>query len=91
MSWPDASTQYARALKLGQKYHNACVIRGQNPYPLVLDEVVGENPVARQIPIGLVEIPMEQIVGTTTSGRKSAFAGNFMPLLDETTEFGNPT
>ena len=88
MSWPDASTQYARALKLGQKYHNACVIRGQNPYPLVLDEVLGENPVARQIPIGLVEIPMEQIVGTTTKGRKSAFAGNFMPLLDETTEFG---
>ncbi len=89
MSWTDASTQYARALKQGQKYHNACVIRGQNPYPLVLDDVVGENPVARQVPIGVVEIPMEQIVGTTTAGRKSAFAGNFMPLLDDTTEFGN--
>ena len=30
MSWSDAVTQYARALKQGQKYHNACVIRGQN-------------------------------------------------------------
>ena len=39
MSWSDAATQYARALKQGQKYHNACVIRGQNPYPAVLDEV----------------------------------------------------
>ena len=43
MSWSDAVTQYARALKQGQKYHNACVIRGQNPYPLVLDEVLGER------------------------------------------------
>ncbi|MBO5502501.1 MAG: BMP family ABC transporter substrate-binding protein, partial [Clostridia bacterium] len=89
MSWSDAVTQYARALKQGQKYHNACVIRGQNPYPLVLDDVLGESPVARRVSIGLVEIPMEQIVGTTTKGRKSAFAGNFMPLLDSTTEFGN--
>lgn len=89
MSWPDAATQYARALKQGQKYHNACVIRGQNPYPAVLDDVLGESPVARRIPIGVVEIPMEQIVGTTTKGRKSAFAGNFMPLLDASTEFGN--
>lgn len=89
MSWTDAVTQYARALKQGQKYHNACIIRGQNPYPLVLDDVLGESPVARRVSIGLVEIPMEQIVGTTTKGRKSAFAGNFMPLLDSTTEFGN--
>ncbi len=89
MSWNDASTQYARALKQGQKYHNACVIRGQNPYPLVLDEVLGESPVARRVPVGVVEIPMEQIVGTTTTGRKSAFAGNFMPLLDASSEFGN--
>lgn len=89
MSWTDAATQYARALKQGQKYHNACVIRGQNPYPAVLDDVLGESPVARRVPIGVVEIPMERIIGTTTKGRKSAFAGNFMPLLDASTEFGN--
>ena len=40
------------------------------------------------VKIGLVDIPMDRIVGTWTDGRKTAFAGNFMPLLDETTEFG---
>ncbi|MBE5802733.1 MAG: BMP family ABC transporter substrate-binding protein [Clostridiales bacterium] len=87
MSWQEAATQYAKALKQGQKHHNACVIRGKNPYPAVLDDVVGESPVARRVPIGVVEIPMEQITGTTTTGRKSAFAGNFMPLLDPGSEF----
>ncbi len=87
MSRQEAITQYARALKQGQKYHNACVIRGLNPYPRVLDEELNESIVARRIPIGLVDIPMEQIVGTTTAGRRSAFAGNFMPLLDGNSEF----
>ena len=32
---------------------------------------------------------MDQIVGTTTAGRKTAFAGNFMPLLADNTEFAS--
>ena len=42
---------------------------------------------ASQVDVGLVDIPMELIVGTTTAGRKAAFAGNFMPLLGYDSEF----
>ena len=35
------------------------------------------------------KIPIEQIVGTKTGGRSSAFAGNFMPILRENTEFAS--
>ena len=88
MSRADALLQYNYALKQGLKYYNSCVIRGSYPYPQVLDEVFTEDMCAGRAYIGLVDIPMDQIVGTTTAGRKSVFAGNFMPLLDPETEFG---
>ena len=34
-----------------------------------------------------MQIPIDQIVGTKTVGRSSSFAGNFMPILRESTEF----
>ena len=37
--------------------------------------------------IGLVQIPIDQIAGTKTVARSSSFAGNFMPILREDTEF----
>ncbi len=87
MSRLAANNQYSYALKLGQKYYRECVIRGKYPYQQTLNDVFNDNLAAAKVKIGLVDIPMEQIVGTTTSGRGNAFAGNFMPLLHESTEF----
>ena len=83
----DAVIQYENAQKLGKKYYNACVSRGEDPYPKVLDEIVSQADVS-SMNIGLVEIPIERIVGTFTGGRKNAFAGNFMPLMPSNSEFG---
>ena len=41
----------------------------------------------RHYQLGLVQIPIDQIVGTRYSGRSSAFASNFMPILESNTEF----
>ena len=87
MSRQEAYTQYNYALKLGQKYYRECVVRGKYPYQQALSDIFNENLAAAKVNIGLVDIPMEQIVGTTTSGRGNAFAGNFMPLLHDSTEF----
>ncbi len=83
----EAITQYENALKQGKKYYDNCISRGENPYPAVLDEIVNISDVSSKN-IGLIEIPIERIVGTRTGGRKMAFAGNFMPLMDSRTEFG---
>ncbi len=85
---PQAIQQFNRALKAGQKYYNNSLMNGSYPYPQVLNEILDERLAAAKINIGLVDIPADRIVGTTTAGRKSAFAGNFMPLLDSETEFG---
>ena len=84
----EALQQFMAALRQGRKYYNACVAKGENPYPLVLNELIDESISGNTVKIGLVDIPTDRIVGTWTDGRKTAFAGNFMPLLDETTEFG---
>ena len=85
----EATEQYGRALKLGQKCHRNDVVHGRYPYPQVLEEFFDESMSAGRVNIGRVEIPMEQIVGTVTSGRKSTFASNFMPLLPPDTEFAH--
>ena len=60
---------------------------GQSPCLPVLDDILQNVPVENQIPLGQVEIPLELLVGTKTSGRTAAFASNFMPLLGLKTEF----
>ncbi len=88
MSRQEAAAQYSAALKQGRKTYREYVIRGRYPYPQVLDEIISETMVAGQMDLGVLEIPTDQITGTKTAGRRSAFAADFMPLLDADTEFG---
>lgn len=87
MNVTEATDQYKRALKQGQKDYRADVLRGRYPYPQVLDEILVESMCAGRVDLGLIEIPTDQIVGTKSAGRKSAFASSFMPLLSMDTEF----
>jgi len=84
----EAKDQYQRALKRGQKYQRACLLRGENPYPVVLDDFLTDEMVNGTTDLGVLDIPSDLVVGTKTAGRKTAFAGNFMPLLAANTEFG---
>lgn len=85
----EAVLQYKDALKAGQKYYRAAVNRGQHPFPTVLDDILDEANVSGRVSLGLVNVPSELIVGVKSAGRVSALAGNFMPLLDESSEFAN--
>ena len=87
MSRFEALTEYENAVKSGKKYYNNAISKGEDPYPIVLDEIINMAEVS-SVNIGLVDIPIDRIVGTYTGGRKNAFAGNFMPLMEAKTEFG---
>lgn len=78
---------YIKAVKAGQKYYRNAISQGQYPYLHVLDEIVPEADIIAENTLGVVEIPMDLIVGTKTVGRRNAFAGNFMPLFDSKSEF----
>lgn len=78
---------YYSAMKAGQKEYRQCVSRGEYPYLQVLDEILGQEQTQGEQALGLVRIPIEQIAGTKTEGRRTAFAKNFMPLLPTESEF----
>ena len=85
----EAQAHYAAALKAGQKCYKEAVIKGEYPYPQVLDEILDEHLAAGRAELGLIDIPMDRIVGTKSEGRRNAFAANFMPLLPMESEFGS--
>lgn len=82
-----ASEDYGKALKLGKKDVAARTARGEYPYLKVLDEIPEAANSIMEYSLGLVQIPTDRIVGTKTAGRSQAFAGNFMPILADNTEF----
>ena len=84
----EAMEQYAAALKSGQKYFKTAEAQGRDPYPAVLETMLG-SAVSRQEEIGLVDIPTDLIVGIKFAGRMAALAGNFMPLMAQESEFAS--
>lgn len=83
----ESAENYQEALKAGRKYHRQCVQDGTYPYLQVLDEILPDYMTAGEVNLGLIEIPIDKIVGTKTRGRTNVFSANFMPLLPEGSEF----
>ncbi len=79
--------EYRKALKLGKKDYQTRLLRGEKPILQVLDDILPNRSSYSESSIGLVQIPIDQIAGTKTVARSSSFAGNFMPILREDTEF----
>lgn len=80
--------EYEKAQKLGLKAFKNAVAKGENEYLPVLDEILKTVDIQSEVNLGVVEIPLDRVVGTSNIGRTYAFANNFMPLLDYKTEFG---
>ena len=78
---------YKSARKRAQKSFRACVAHGQHPWLPRLDDFIPPEQSIHSMDLGLVQIPMEFVVGTKSGGRTNAFASDFMPLLDSSTEF----
>lgn len=78
--------EYSKAHKAAVKAYRQG-LHGGYPYLPVLDELLSFTETAGETDLGLIDIPAELIRGTKSAGRTKAFASNFMPLLDEDTEF----
>ena len=84
----EASEEYQKALRAGTRNHRQCVHSGTYPFLQILDEILPAYKTVGVVELGLIDIPMDKIVGTKTRGRTNAFAANFMPLMPENSEFG---
>lgn len=72
--------EYNKAYKLGKKEIISLP---------ALDDILKEKNIKapKEVPLGLIKIPLDQIVGTKTAGRSAAFTKNFYPTLKDGTEF----
>ena len=80
--------EFQEAQKMGKKEYKTALATGSFPYLPVLDQILENADIVTEQYLGLVQVPLDKVVGTSTMGRTQAFARNFMPLLDEKTEFG---
>ena len=84
----EATEEYEKALKEGQREYRECMLRRIDPNPIVLDDILDPDLAERWQDVGLVNIPMNRIVGTKNAGRIAAFTKSFRPLLEAESEFG---
>lgn len=78
----EALSDYDKAYRLGKK---------EGGVPEVLDDILKEKGITAStgIPLGLVQIPIDQIVGTKSAGRSNAFSKGFYPMLKSNSEFAH--
>ena len=74
---PFIMEEYIKARKAGKRDYQARMMKGQLPTLQVLDEILPPKGSYSEVPLGLVQIPIDQIVGTKSGGRSNAFAGTF--------------
>ena len=80
-------TEYNKARHDGLRETHALASRGESPVLPVLSEIVPRLNAMAQVPLGLTQISIDQIEGTATKGRTTAFSRSFLPLLDQNSEF----
>ena len=79
----EVKEEYLQALKMGQKEYKEAGAE----HPLVLDELLGENPTNAVVDVGIIEIPTQRIIGVKSAGRIAAFSPSFLPLMPLESEF----
>ena len=84
----DSSANYKQARAMGRHYLSEHSDSANKGYLYIIDDLLGNVEICGEINLGTSEIPINKILGTRTAARSNAFAGNFMPLLPENTEFG---
>ncbi len=87
MAETNGKSAYTSARKLGKKYLSEHANGRYKGYLPTLDEKIGDVEITGEINLGYHEIPLNKIIGTRTSARSTAFAGNFMPVLNDDSEF----
>ena len=78
---------YIKARQRGLKAYSQAIARNEDPYLPVLEEKVPTLNALQRMSLGILTIPMDRVAGSVSRGRSFAFANNFMPILEPSSEF----
>lgn len=84
MANAEALQYYQQALKQGQREYKNCVHRGLNPN---IQALGGDKAQLSQVKLGVMEIPIYLVVGSTEETRCNCFSPGFYPLMGQESEF----
>ena len=76
----------ARA-RLGEKEFRRLSADKKDPYLKALEDEIPSLSLLNRVYVGTFDIPLNMIVGTYSSSRKLSFASNYMPVMEEGSEF----
>lgn len=80
---------FENARHAGLKEYSSRVSNGLAGYLPCLEGILKDIEIVSVIELGLFEIPLKKIAGTNSYLRSICFANNFMPLMDEKSEFNS--
>ena len=80
---------YVSAVEHYDKAHSQALRQGGSP--AVLKKLLADNNITApaEYPLGLLQVPIEQIAGTFDEGRSNAFSSGFLPLIEKGSEFSS--
>lgn len=81
--------EYRKAYRLGRRVYRNSLSHGESPFLPVLEHILQHATIVSQQPLGVVEIPLELVIGTYYSGRQPTFTHGFLPLMAESSEFAH--
>ena len=81
--------RYVSARRRGTEEVERLEKQDRYPYLRDLDTITKGVKIVNQISIGLIDVPLRQIVGTYTKMRGNSFSRSYMPLLAPNTEFAD--
>lgn len=78
---------YAKARREGLRVYQAAIQTNSDPYLPVLEEREPSLSQLSRLSLGIQSIPLDRVAGSVSQGRSYAFARNFMPILENGSEF----
>lgn len=87
MSMSNAMDNYKDAVAKGKRAYQHRKTRGQSGHLPSLEGLLKDLEIVATVPLGLLEIPLNKVVGTYTEARRTAFAHNFMPVGTAQSDF----
>ena len=85
----EARALYYNAYHLGKKNKHRSGKQGSDPHLVELDAILDEKMVAGKVDVGVLEIPVDQIVGVANAVDKELYTHDFMPLTPTGTEYAD--
>jgi len=79
--------RYLDAQRLAKREFSKALSKGLSGYVPSLDVMLSNVEIVSEQDLGTLDIPLQKIKGTYAYSRSTAFAPNFLPLLEKSTEF----